>query len=473
MTIPDPVPNENVVRDWTPPPVPAREVIEGQFVRLEPLSDGAHGDDLFGAFAADADGRNWTHRMQGPFETRQELSDWLRHCEAHPDAIYFAYVDPATGKALGNGSFMSIAPAAGAIEVGSIMFSPAMQRTRMATEAMYLHMKTAFDLGYRRYEWTCDPLNAASMGAAERFGFSYEGIHRAAYVTKGRNRDKAFFSVLDHEWPSMRAAYEEWLSPENFDADGKQRVSLRSLTEPLLRARGVAVSSALTNDLGQPVGDVVDGWTPPPLPPREPMDGQYCRVEPLDIDRHAPDLFAANDRSENWDYLPYGPYETLDAYADGLREMFSGDDPMAFAILVDGKAVGIATYLRINPAAGSIEVGHINYSPLLQGTTAATEAMHLMMSRAFHLGYRRYEWKCNAANRPSRDAALRLGFTFESLAPQALVTKGRNRDTAWFSVLDSEWPSVSTAHLAWLSTENFDAEGRQVQSLRDLISRQA
>ena len=469
MLIPDPVPNEDPVSNWTPPSLPPRAVISGVSVRLEPLSETAHGDDLFEAFAADRDGRNWTHRMQGPFATREELGVWLRHCEAHPDAIYYAYVDIETGKALGNGSFMSIVPAAGVIEVGSIMFSPAMQRTRMASEAMFLHMKTAFELGYRRYEWTCDPLNAASISAAERFGFNYEGIHRGAYVTKGRNRDKAFFAVTDKDWPQIRAAFEAWLAPDNFDAEGGQRASLRSLTGPHLRARGAAKASALTNELGQPVDPIVEDWTPPPHPSRQPMVGELCRVEPLEPDRHAADLFAANTSAENWAYLPYGPYDRVEDYADGLRAMFSGDDPMAFAILVNGKAVGIATYLRINPDAGSIEVGHINFSPALQGTTAATEAMHLMMKGAFELGYRRYEWKCNAANAPSRNAALRLGFTFESVALQALMSKGRNRDTAWFSIQGSEWPQVKAAQEAWLSPDNFDSDGKQKQSLRALL----
>jgi len=398
---------------------------------------------------------------------------WLRHCEAHADAIYFAYVDTVTGKALGNGSFMSIAPAAGVIEVGSIMFSPAMQRTRMATEAMYLHMKAAFELGYRRYEWTCDPLNAASMGAAERFGFSYEGMHRGAYVTKGRNRDKAIFAILDSQWPALRTAFEAWLSPANFDEHGVQRQSLRSLTGPLVEERAAVKVSAEVNDLDQPVDPVVAGWAVPPRPPLEAMEGRTCRVEPLDVERHAADLFAANDSVENWAYLPYGPYDHAEAYADDLRAMFGGDDPLAHAVVVNGKAVGLATYLRINPEAGSIEVGHINFSPLLQGTTAATEAMHLMMRRAFDLGYRRYEWKCNAANKASRRAALRLGFTFESVSRQASITKGRNRDTSWFSLLDTEWPYIRAAQEAWLSPNNFDDAGRQKRSLQSLIGSDA
>ena len=467
-SIPDPAPNEDPVPGWTSRPIPPREMIEGETVRLEPLSAARHGDDLYAAFSED-DGRMWTYRMHGPFPDRAAFDAWLAEIEAQEDKIYFAYIDRASGKALGNGAFMAMVPAAGSMEVGFIGFSPAMQRTRMATEAMFLKIKLAFDLGYRRYEWTCDPFNAASMGAAERFGFRYEGIHRAAYVTKGRNRDKAIFAVIDKDWPALRAAYETWLSADNFDSEGQQHVSLRSLTAPLVKERGAVKVSALTNELGQPVDPVVEGWKTPPRPPNDPMVGRTCTVVRLDPEKHAVDLFEANSSAENWAYLPYGPFDTIEAYRNWLQTTCMCDDPLFHTVLVDGKAVGIASYLRINPGAGSIEVGHINYSPLLQRTAAATEAMHLMMARAFDLGYRRYEWKCNAANAASRGAAARLGFTFESVSRQMLVPKGHNRDTAWFSILDTEWPAICDAHERWLSPENFDGEGRQRASLGVLM----
>lgn len=216
--------------------------------------------------------------------------------------------------------------------------------------------------------------------------------------------------------------------------------------------------------------DPVPNWSPCPQPPREEMTGQYCSVVPLDLDRHAPALFAANTRDASWDYLAYGPFETEELYRAHLAEAF-GDDPLPFAIVVEGRPVGLATYLRIQQAFGSIEVGHINFTPLLQRTRAATEAMHLMMARAFELGYRRYEWKCNAANGPSLRAAERLGFRFEGVHRQAMVVKGCNRDTAWFSILDSEWPQVRTAHGAWLSPSNFDGEGQQQSTLAECIER--
>ena len=229
------------------------------------------------------------------------------------------------------------------------------------------------------------------------------------------------------------------------------------------------------NAFGQLLGWQVDGWTPPARPPLEPMTGRTCRVEPLNVDRHAADLHAANRRDadgRNWTYLPYGPFDTLDAYVAWVTGVAAGTDPQFHAIvdLQSGKAVGVASYLRIDPAAGSIEVGHINYSPLLQRTVAATEAMHLMMKRAFDLGYRRYEWKCNALNAPSRAAAQRFGFSYEGVFRQARVDKGRNRDTAWYAMVDKEWPQIDSAFRRWLDPSNFDQQGHQRVSLGALTA---
>ncbi len=172
------------------------------------------------------------------------------------------------------------------------------------------------------------------------------------------------------------------------------------------------------NPLGQPVGIPAPNWTPPAILPHEVLVGHYCRVEPLDADRHAASLFEASctDTADaNWTYLPYGPFDSFESYRAWLSESARKSDPQFFAIVEtsSGRALGIASYLRIDPRNGSIEVGHINFSPLLQRTAAATEAMYLMMERAFRLGYRRYEWKCDALNAASRRAAMRLGLSFE------------------------------------------------------------
>lgn len=229
------------------------------------------------------------------------------------------------------------------------------------------------------------------------------------------------------------------------------------------------------NELGLPIGYPVPDWTAPSRPPRDPMEGRYCRVEPIDPDSHSADLHAANlmdSEGRIWAYLPYGPFETVDQYRVWMEEACLGEDPLFHAIvdLENGKAGGVASYLRIDPKNGSIEVGHINYAPSFQRSCAATEAMYLMMKRAFELGYRRYEWKCHALNERSRRAAMRLGLSFEGVFRQATIVKGRNRDTAWYAAIDSEWPALDAAFQTWLEPANFDADGTQQQPLSTLTA---
>lgn len=215
--------------NWEPPPAPRRAVLHGRYCRLEPLDASRHGAELHAANSLDREGRMWTYLFSGPFRSEQEFTGWLETREDSLDPLFFAIVDEASGRATGLASYLRIEPAHGSIEVGHLAFSPLLQRTRAATEAMYLMMKHAFELGYRRYEWKCDALNAASRRAAERLGFTFEGIFRQAVVYKGRNRDTAWYSVIDSEWPARAAAFEAWLDPVNFDADGRQRRPLRGV----------------------------------------------------------------------------------------------------------------------------------------------------------------------------------------------------------------------------------------------------
>ena len=227
------------------------------------------------------------------------------------------------------------------------------------------------------------------------------------------------------------------------------------------------------DNFGQPIGAALPDWTARPLPPRSPMVGRLCRIEPINPARHAAELHDAyqQDREgRNWTYLGYGPFDSLEAWSAWMERTCRGSDPLFHAIIDEatGSAVGMASYLRLDPGAGVIEVGHIHYSPRLQHRTAGTEAMYLMMRRVFEeLGYRRYEWKCDALNAPSRHAARRLGFTFEGVFRQATIYKGRNRDTAWYSVIDGEWPALRGAFLRWLAPSNFDEQGRQRARLID------
>ncbi len=229
--------------------------------------------------------------------------------------------------------------------------------------------------------------------------------------------------------------------------------------------------SQFASELGLPIGFPLEDWSVCERPPKSVIEGRYCRVEPIDPARHAADLHEANlkDREGGiWTYLPYGPFASLDEYRAWVASSCLGEDPLFHAILdkASGRAHGVASYLRIEPAVGVIEVGHINYAPELQKTAAATEAMYLLMRRVFdELGYRRYEWKCDALNAGSRAAAVRLGFQFEGVFRQATIYKGRNRDTAWFGITDQDWPDIRSRMEAWLEPANFDSEGRQKQSM--------
>lgn len=211
-------------------------------------------------------------------------------------------------------------------------------------------------------------------------------------------------------------------------------------------------------------------WKAPPFPPAKVLEGRYCRLEPLDPARHLDDIWAATASHDHiWDWLPAEPPKDKATYRALLAGMAENKTIVPLAVIdkADGKAKGHLWIMEIRPAHGVFEVGWITYSPSLQRTRAATEAIYLVGDYGFSLGYRRYEWKCNNLNEPSKRAALRFGFQYEGLFRQHMVVKGRNRDTAWFSILDGEWPVRAQAFRRWLAPENFDAGGRQKRSLAD------
>jgi RimJ/RimL family protein N-acetyltransferase len=230
------------------------------------------------------------------------------------------------------------------------------------------------------------------------------------------------------------------------------------------------------NELGQPVGFPVGGWRERPRPPRTALTGRYCSVAPIQPGVHAADLYEAfleDEAHRAWTYMSYGPFHTFKAYRRWLESYCTGDDPLFHAVidLKTSRAAGVASYLNMRPDVGVVEVGHINYSPRLQRTPAATEAMFLMMRRVFdELGYRRYEWKCDALNAASRRAAERLGFVFEGVFRQATIYKGRNRDTAWYAIIDAQWPALKKSFERWLDPGNFDSQGRQRHRLSETIN---
>jgi RimJ/RimL family protein N-acetyltransferase len=211
--------------DATPAERPGPVKLEGRFSRVEKLDPGRHTEGLW--LALKGDDRVWTYMANGPYPDAKAFANWLDERAVMLDPYSYVIADPASGRPLGIVTLMEIRPAARAIEIGNIVYSPALQRTAAATEAQYLMTRYVFDdLRYRRYEWKCNALNAPSMRAAKRFGFTYEGTFRQHMIIKGRNRDTAWFSITDGEWPRVKAAYEKWLAPENFDGSGKQRIRL-------------------------------------------------------------------------------------------------------------------------------------------------------------------------------------------------------------------------------------------------------
>jgi RimJ/RimL family protein N-acetyltransferase len=214
---------------WAPRPRPQRKPMEGRYARLEPLDVKKHGDQLFECSNTTDAERLWQYTADGPYRTRESFEPWLQKAAASDDPLMFVVIDKATGKVEGRQTYLRITPDHGVIEIGYILWGPKIGRTRVATEAFYLFIAHAFDdLGYRRYEWKCDNANVPSKNAAERFGYTFEGIFRQHMIYKGRNRDTAWYSILDGEWPKIRRAFEDWLAPENFDSEGRQKTKLNA-----------------------------------------------------------------------------------------------------------------------------------------------------------------------------------------------------------------------------------------------------
>jgi RimJ/RimL family protein N-acetyltransferase len=223
------------------------------------------------------------------------------------------------------------------------------------------------------------------------------------------------------------------------------------------------------NEYGQPVGEALRGWEPPPFPEAATLTGVHATLDPLQVEHASalyPTLAAADDSL--WTYMAIGPFQTESEMRSSFEGLIEKADWLPFVTLVEGKPAGFLSYLRIDPAGGVIEIGSIVFSPAMQRTTAATEAIYLLLKHGFDLGYRRCEWKCDDRNEPSRRAAERLGFRYEGTFRKATHYKGRNRDTAWYAITDDGWPAVERAFTLWLAPENFDAAGRQRRSLSDL-----
>jgi len=211
---------------WKGAPRPERAPIEGRYARLEPLDPARHAADLFASARAEGAADRFRYLFEEVPADRAAYDAWIEKAAAGADPLFFAVIDKRTGRAEGRQALMRIDPVHGVIEIGSILWGPAIARSRVATEALFLFAQYSFDLGYRRFEWKCNDLNDPSKRAATRFGFSFEGIFRQHMVVKGKNRDTAWFAMTDQDWPRLKAGYETWLRPENFDPAGQQRAKL-------------------------------------------------------------------------------------------------------------------------------------------------------------------------------------------------------------------------------------------------------
>jgi RimJ/RimL family protein N-acetyltransferase len=236
--------------NWTPRPRPERRVLEGRYVRLEPLDPVRHGDALFAAGSGPNADDLWRYLGERPFPDRTSFEPWLQKAAASEDPLFHAAVDQKTGRTEGRLSLMRIDPGHGVIETGNILFGPRLARTPAATEAIYLQARYVFEeLGYRRFEWKCNDLNEPSKRAAIRFGFAFEGVFRQHMVVKGLNRDTAWYAMLDREWPARKRAFETWLAPGNFDETGRQRLALAALNGEIVAVPGLSLQRAAASDL--------------------------------------------------------------------------------------------------------------------------------------------------------------------------------------------------------------------------------
>lgn len=304
---------------------------------------------------------------------------------------------------------------------------------------------------------------------------------------KGHNRNNLWYSIVKDDWPELNETYTKWLESGSKEKLGDLTKEIRgilafkseykprkmaqkttffsdedaSIHEALFHSvpdyqhRLLALKDPVGDEvLGKPVGELVESWKIPPFPSSDPIVGESCRVERLSM-KHCRDLFEAyqhDKNGSNWTYLTYGPFTEYPDYEKFLSEIIAKPDPFFHAVIDQrtNKAVGVATFMEINPVNGSIEIGHINFSPLMQRTIMSSEAIIMMAKKAFEWGYRRLEWKCHSLNARSVSAAKRYGFNYEGVFRSVQVMKGNNRDTAWFSITLDEWPGIQETYDNWL-----------------------
>ena len=472
------------VRDWKGvDPIDFLRPLHGSEINLVPVAPEQHVDGLLESFAKD-DGTMWTYmNWPGPYTKREALLADLRKMErmrGHTE--FYTIIKKETGKGVGFISYLRNFPEKGSIEIGHVTFSPDLRRSRASTEVIYVMMEKAFDAGYRRLEWKCDSLNERSIKAALRYGFIYEGVTRnaVAYTSHRRTRDSSWLSISDSEWKNgLKEGIKRWLDFSNFEPNGQQRKGLAEFVKRDPHGK-LDLRVPRQNQYGQPIGKSLPDWTgAAEIDRTAPIVGKHVKLVPVDPSAHAETLFEnfAEDDGSMWTYLSYGGESgivpTKQKLYDRLSNMQKESGVTWFYTIIDqtnGRAQGWVSFSQCMPKYGVVEIGDVTFSPALRNTTGGTEVIYLMLERAFRSGLRRVAWSCDVLNARSRKAAKRLGFTYELIFRQAAVISKRNRDTAWYSMLDSEWESnVKQAYESWLGSSNFDSDGKQKKRLQDFM----
>lgn len=406
---------------------------------------------------------HWLYLPYGPFDSAEDMRHVYAALMAQQTATFFAVL--LHGKPVGVVSYLDLSESNRAVEIGHIWCAPLHHGSGVNTAACWALMQRAFDAGYRRVAWRTHNLNARSKHAATRLGFTQEGLFQQAAMPKGRNRDTAWFSIGEEEWKGVGPTIRGYLES---NGEAGSRPPLASMTRKHVLTAGLdavefPTSLAVEEETGEvvdpqdakmPIGVRVEDATSRKVPEREVLQGVHFRLEPLEPARHLPPLYDEVDGNEamsrekidaHWAYMGYGPFDSAQDMVACFEELGKGNDPIFFAVVsqATSQPVGVLSLMRIFPASASLEIGHVWYAPSAQRTGANTEANLLLLALSFEkYGYRRVEWKCYSLNRRSRAAALRLGFKMDGLFRKHRLVRGRSRDTAWFSMLDSEWPRV-------------------------------
>ncbi|KAH7710907.1 hypothetical protein AAVH_21818 [Aphelenchoides avenae] len=440
------------LRQWSKRPVPSAEVLDGKLIRLQRLDLAKHFEDLWTAVNDYAvhNASHWRYHPYGPFTDRQSLDECLKEVVRDEYAVPYAVVNKSNGKAQG---------------ISAVL--PCDHRSPPSTitaEAVYLLLKQAFELGYRRVEWICAAVDEECIRSTIALGFTYEGIRRQHRVLKGRNSDDCFFGIMDHQWARLSRAYERWLPDGNLE-DGTPRKELSAFIEEECGLCPLPVLPPLNTH-------PVPNWEPAKRFDIDTLQGQLVRLEALDMDRHFKDVYemlsGPDADPKQFDYTIYGPFKGPDDCRKYLESQVVPTDRMRLYAIINPatrKPEGLIGVGDVDRSHGRIQVRHIVYGNAMRRSAKGTEAVYLVVKECFALGYRSVYWSCNNLNENSRKAAERLGFVYEAVHPQSFTYKGVNSDRRMYSILDGEWPPLQKAFEEWLAAANQTTNGQKASLL--------